>query len=1005
MIGHGFIQMGSSQLLAASSATHSQLFVGAADQLTQLVTRANTVEVDTVLPPLRHLVQGLEQMNMPLDIVTAANNIRESIEEIRQQNPAASISAYALVGELNEHELLPRPDETPQDAIDRLFQDRQTRNNMPALALHRNRITQSFARTGRFHPIASIQYRQAPAGTHITELEAPPVLETNIEEEAVVANDNAQQATRDNPVPFHIKGREELQYYITGILGEGAGGIVYEAYDVRIGRYVAIKLISDLKGMGDKEKKLEMFRNEAHLQGTVRHHRIVEVFDMGEDQTGQPFAVMQLMHNNLQSLLLKQLNDGHFKLEQRMNLAEQAVAAVAKAHALGIVHKDIKPENFFLNEHADGQITVHLGDFGIAQKKTAIDADSAAGITKQVRGTPIYMAASDFFDHVPDDYTRDVYALGTLIYELLTDDLPYDCDGDYIKICYIKNENDPEAPSRMARGRGIPSSVDRIILKALARDPSERQANAEELLFELVTYRAQAHEEHADTLRKSISALVEQDERNMEFINDTMDEWRAALAQALTEYKKSYVLYKLPSTKEKLVSIHYQLIRLANRQGNEGERRRLIEELKLIEPDAPQIEKLEQPISVQIQYDEGVIDDGRFLVQLRRSTDNRGILEFEDESITLKLPTSFTDLERGSAYSIGLTHPEFHPVNIPLPVRHSALPHRVRIPLYRRGTVPKDWLIIPAGPVAVREFSGRFSERVEAHDWREIPYDYAIGPKVTNAQYIEFLMAIRSFIETRLVRDRDNYETEKQRFAQQIPAHWHSDIHERLLDTSLRTHMDLLDNNGMSLEKNGAVTGVSYKNAVAFLKWKYRNKNVLPADLDEWKKAMRGIDRRTYPWGDNTRRGIALWRFAGWHSLLRVPDNNYEGEFSHPRHRMSLGDISPYSIFDGFNLVQGIRFLVSGTQTLLRLSEATAQRVLDASDLQVDASQADQLSSWVFVAGEPYDAPVPTNVDIVQPVSVHNRSALEKVGFFPVQRLKEAQNGVTPTPRISTLTR
>ncbi|MEW5951247.1 MAG: CHASE2 domain-containing protein [Elusimicrobia bacterium] len=258
------------------------------------------------------------------------------------------------------------------------------------------------------------------------------------------------------------------RYEITKELGKGAMGIVYLGKDPKINRTVAIKTMRFEEGMDEKEMKTlkERFFREAQAAGNLSHPNIVKIFDAGEDQDIAYMAMELLKGEDLkkyaspQSLLPKE------KVLEYMKLAADALDY---AHKNGVIHRDIKPANIMLLE--DG--TLRVTDFGIARIQ-----ESSKTATGTVMGTPYYMSPEQIAGKKVDG-RADIFSLGVTMYELLTGERPWKGGESVATLFYqITNENF-EKPSVLKKE--ISEEVDKVIEKALKKNPQERYQTAGEM--------------------------------------------------------------------------------------------------------------------------------------------------------------------------------------------------------------------------------------------------------------------------------------------------------------------------------------------------------------------------------------------------------------------------------------------------------------------------------------------------------------------------------------------
>jgi len=257
-------------------------------------------------------------------------------------------------------------------------------------------------------------------------------------------------------------------YKIIEELGKGGMGVVYKAEDTRLGRLVALKLISpDLAG--DSKTKNKFFR-EARLASSLQHQNICTIHEIGETTEGQLFISMDYYEGDtLQSKLLK----GDLSLKTLLDYAIQISTGLNKAHTKQIAHRDIKPGNIIITEDD----TVKILDFGLA--KLAGTRDSTQ--TGKAMGTIAYMSP-ELAEGKKIDHLTDIWSLGVVIYEMCTGTLPFSHDYD-AAIIYSILDKSPLPPSEIRKE--IPEELERIIFQCLRKKKEERLQSASELLHEL----------------------------------------------------------------------------------------------------------------------------------------------------------------------------------------------------------------------------------------------------------------------------------------------------------------------------------------------------------------------------------------------------------------------------------------------------------------------------------------------------------------------------------------
>ncbi|HTY83019.1 MAG TPA: protein kinase, partial [Silvibacterium sp.] len=259
------------------------------------------------------------------------------------------------------------------------------------------------------------------------------------------------------------------KYEVTGILGRGGMGIVYRAEDKRIGRQVAIKTLTE--GFSGQTDMLERFYREAQA-GILQHPNIVIVYDLG-DEEGVPFIVMEFVNGEP---LDKIISSGRpLPLIEKLNIIEQVCAALGYAHERGVIHRDIKPANVIVQPDGHAKIV----DFGIARMQSS-NAETGLTRTGNVIGT-IHYIAPERLRGQPFDGRSDIFSTGVMLYLLLTGALPF--SGEDITVLQ-KLVNEPHPPLN-TRISGYPPYLDTILERALAKDPEQRYATAEEFAADL----------------------------------------------------------------------------------------------------------------------------------------------------------------------------------------------------------------------------------------------------------------------------------------------------------------------------------------------------------------------------------------------------------------------------------------------------------------------------------------------------------------------------------------
>ncbi|HEX2303355.1 MAG TPA: serine/threonine-protein kinase [Gaiella sp.] len=255
-------------------------------------------------------------------------------------------------------------------------------------------------------------------------------------------------------------------YRLEKLLGRGGMSVVYLAEHVRLGRKVALKLLSP--ALSEDESFRERFERESRRAAEIDHPNIVPIYDAG-DADGQFFIAMRFVHGFDLKTLIKR--DGALNVGRTLYILEQAASALDAAHERDLVHRDVKPANILIEEPSD---RVFLTDFGVV-KHTASHGLTRTGF---FIGTVDY-AAPEQIEGLPVDARTDVYALGCVLYECLSGRVPFDRDAEVAAMHAHLTEPPPSL--RSARP-DLPRELDRVIVAAMAKAKDDRQSTCEELI-------------------------------------------------------------------------------------------------------------------------------------------------------------------------------------------------------------------------------------------------------------------------------------------------------------------------------------------------------------------------------------------------------------------------------------------------------------------------------------------------------------------------------------------
>ena len=254
-----------------------------------------------------------------------------------------------------------------------------------------------------------------------------------------------------------INGR----YRLIAPLGEGGMATIWRAVDEQLDREVAVKLLRDQ--YGSDAGFAARFRQEARAAGSLSHPNIVSIYDYGTDADGNQFIVMQLVEGDDLATLLRER--GHLETDDAVRVALGVAAALEAAHRRGLIHRDVKPGNILITDDGDVKVT----DFGIARAVS----EASMTVTGTTLGSVHYFSPEQARG---DEVTgaSDVYALGIVLYEMLTGRRPF--EGDSAAGVALKRLNeDPPPPSTY---RPVPSGLSAIVMRALQREPADRFPDA-----------------------------------------------------------------------------------------------------------------------------------------------------------------------------------------------------------------------------------------------------------------------------------------------------------------------------------------------------------------------------------------------------------------------------------------------------------------------------------------------------------------------------------------------
>jgi serine/threonine-protein kinase len=288
------------------------------------------------------------------------------------------------------------------------------------------------------------------------------------------------------PPPSLVGETLDGRYRITRKLGEGGMGEVYAAEHVHIEKKFAIKLLR--QEIVSNPEAVSRFRQEARSSSSIGHRNIIAIEDFGTLSDGRIYMCMELLNG----AALNDLITTPQPTDRLLNILIQTGHGLAAAHAKGIVHRDMKPENIFVTIGPNNEDIPKLLDFGIA-KVAGNDGNNNLTKTGTIFGTPFYMAPEQALGNTVDART-DIYAMGVIMYEVFAGSLPFQGESFMgILTQHITTQPEPVAQRAAKAGRQLPPGLAEVITRCMLKDPNQRYSTMDELVGELVNiYRSVA---------------------------------------------------------------------------------------------------------------------------------------------------------------------------------------------------------------------------------------------------------------------------------------------------------------------------------------------------------------------------------------------------------------------------------------------------------------------------------------------------------------------------------
>lgn len=664
---------------------------------------------------------------------------------------------------------------------------------------------------------------------------------------------------------------EDQRYEIVDELGRGGMGVVYRARDRVLLREVALKTVRPDQA---QEKTRSRLLLEARVTGLLEHPNIAPVYSLSRLDNGEPFYTMRVVRERSLEELLGAVRKG----EERVSLAflvqvlRQVSLAIQYAHDTGIIHRDLKPENILLGEYGE----VYVIDWGIAKiLQNNVGLESTGKILMgALVGTPQYMSpeqARGESDQVGP--LSDVYALGAILYEIITGEPLF--DATHVLTLLFKVVNDPAIrPSERAPDRTIPADLEEICMRALAKNPDNRYPSAQAFADELDLFLEGVKE--VERRNRKAKEAHENGEQSRAVYKEVRDQ-HTRLAEELEEERRKLQSWSPAEEKARMWSLEQQVEDLeVEWERRFGEAVRTFGQALVHVPDHEPthnalaalywdrfVEAERDGNRARAAYFEGLVrqhDDGTFAALMLRESRVRfetnpssasvRVFQFHDvqrrleawEVAELGTSPAEAQLSHGS-YLARIEREGYCPAPVPFVVKRGE-DQVVRVKLVEQARVPDDFVFVAATVVG------------------PVDYDFAMKKyPVTCGEYLEFLNGSDPEI-ARKHAPRVDEEGESY-----FPMN----------EAGIYTLPDE-DPDGDSWNESWPIIMVNYHDAVAYAEWRSRRDSLefrLPT-VTEWEIATRGADARLYPWGNDFDAAFCRVRESRQGRPLPAPVGEFE---------------------------------------------------------------------------------------------------------------------------------
>ena len=285
------------------------------------------------------------------------------------------------------------------------------------------------------------------------------------------------------------------RYRIQALLGQGGMGRVYKALDKTLDRVIAIKVVR--QGMMGDTEALDRFKQELLLASKISHKNILRIHDMGEIGDVKFITMAYVEGPDLHQILQ---DNPKLPFDRILSFSQQLADALTAAHAEGVIHRDLKPQNILVakDDH------IYVSDFGLAKSFE----DNNVGMTRTgaFMGTPRYMSPEQV-EGKPADQRSDLYAYGLILYEMVAGDVPFTGETT-LKVMYQRIKETPKSPKSL--NPGLPDWFDNVIMRCLERDPETRYQSAAEIVFDLQGARSSVIPRRGGTATRTVQIQIPQ---------------------------------------------------------------------------------------------------------------------------------------------------------------------------------------------------------------------------------------------------------------------------------------------------------------------------------------------------------------------------------------------------------------------------------------------------------------------------------------------------------------